>query len=191
MLYIKQFHRIFSPSLITAIILLIPSGLKPQIQGPVVKEVPEIEFNISESSERYKVKITMYGKEPVEGEIILGAGASIYPSGNSGIIYPFRNISRITVNMWNKSKKGSGCWIFYPEGYEIILKDNSRVSHRGNIAFLNRIRFVEGKKKQSYIYTYFYDYYKNGKWVNTGIAGLEGRPSNPASGSVYIIEVMK
>lgn len=174
--------------IIAIIMLTAPGLLFPQIKTPVIDNIPDINFNAVETTEKYKVKVTLYGKEPLQGEIILNAGSSINPLGGGGRIYPFSDIVRISVTMWSKQRRGSG-WVFYPECYEIILRDNTRLVYKGNLEFLNRIRFTEEQKKTGFVYTYFYDYFKQGKWINTGTPGEQTLPSRPASGTLYIIEL--
>lgn len=183
-----MFRSILKISLIAYVILSAPALLFPQVKIPVVEDIPDVGLNTAEISEKYKAKVTLYGKEPLLGEIVLNTGASITPSGDRERIYQFSNISRITVSMWSRQRKGSG-WIFYPESYEIILKDGTRVVHSGNLEFLNRIRFAGHGGRTVYLYTYYYDYFKGGMWVNTGTPGEKTAPSRPADGCLYIIEL--
>jgi len=169
-------------------ILAFPVSLVSQIKSPVVDDVPEVVFNSAETSEKFKVSATLYGKRVVTGEVVLNAGASINPSADSGRIYPFRDISRITVMKWSKERKGSG-WIFYPGRYEIILRDKTRIMHDGNLGFLNRIRFIKSGGGESFLFTYFYDYFRNGKWANSGVSAESSLHSTPAAGTLYIIEL--
>lgn len=173
---------------IIILLFTFPSALFTQIKAPVVQDIPDVEFNAAETSERYKAAVTLYGKGIVNGEILINTGASINPSGDKGRIYPLRDVSRITIIKWSGQRKGTGS-VFYPGSYEIILKDRTRIIHDGNIGFLNKIRFVRGEGGELSLYTYFYDYFRKGKWVNTGTAGEKTLPSNPAAGTTYIIEL--
>jgi len=168
--------------------LFLPHCLTAQIKSPVVEDVPDVKFNASETSEKFKAAVTIYGKGIANGEIILTAGVSVNASSDTGRIYPLRDINRITITKWLKRRKGTG-WFFYPDSYEIILKDRSRILHDGNLEFLNRLRFVRTEGGEISLFTYFYDYFRNGKWVNTGTPGEKNIPSVPAAGTVYIIEL--
>lgn len=170
------------------IMLTIPAMLFSQVKAPVVDDIPDVGFNAAETSEKYAAGVTLYGKEPLKGEIVLNIDASISTSDDSGKIYSLREISRITVTAWSGKRKGAG-WIFYPESYGIILKDGTRLAHNGNLEFLNRIRFTQHGGRSFYIYTCYYDYFRNGKWVNTGGTGEKSAPSRPADGCLYLIEL--
>lgn len=183
-----QIQRILLYTSLAFALFSLPAGVLSQVKEPVVDDIPDVTLDMTESIERYRVRLTLYGKEPVTGEIILRGGSSINPSGDPQRIYRFTDISRITINSWSKNRKGDG-WVFYPAGYEIILKDQTRVSHAGNIGFLNRISFASGQKKTVYVYTYFYDYFKKGKWINSGSSDFEGQISVPAPRTLYIIEL--
>lgn len=178
----------FLKLLIFIVMIIFPVILFSQIKFPVVEDVPDVEFNKTETVEKFKASVTVYGKGAVDGEIILNAGASINPSSDSGRIYTFRDISRITVMKWSVQRKGSN-WIFYPDRYEIILKNKTVLMHEGNLGFFNRIRFVRSEGRENTLYTYFYDYFRNGKWINTGAAGEKTPPLKPAAGTAYIIEL--
>lgn len=178
----------FLKILIIIVMIVSPAILFSQINSPVVDDVPDVEFNKAETIEKFKASVTIYGKGAANGEIILNAGASINPSCDSGRIYTFSDISRITVVKWSVQRKGSG-WIFYPDRYEIVLKNKTVIQHDGNLGFLNRIRFARSEGRESTLFTYFYDYFRNGKWLNTGAAGEKTPPSKPAAGTLYIIEL--
>ena len=143
---------------ILLVIIIFPAMLFPQIKTPVIEDVPDVEFNAAETTEKFKASVTLYGKGVVNGELILNSGASITPSGDSGRIYLLREINRITVIKWSGKRKGSG-WIFYPDRYEIILKNKSRILHEGNLGFLNRIRFIRSEGVEKSLFMYFYDYF--------------------------------
>ncbi|HOP28135.1 MAG TPA: hypothetical protein P5120_12540 [Spirochaetota bacterium] len=173
---------------ILLVIIIFPAMLFPQIKTPVIEDVPDVEFNAAETTEKFKASVTLYGKGVVNGELVLNSGASIIPAGDSGRIYLLREINRITVIKWSGQRKGSG-WVFYPDRYEIILKDKSRILYEGNLGFLNRLRFIGSEGGERALFMYFYDYYINGKWVNTGVSGEKTPPLNPAAGTSYIIEL--
>ena len=100
--------------IIAIIMFAAPGLLYPQIKTPVIDNIPDVNFNAVETTEKYKVKVTLYGKEPLQGEIVLNAGSSINPPGDGGRIYPFSDIVRISVPMWSTQRRGSG-WVFFPE----------------------------------------------------------------------------
>ncbi len=167
---------------------LLNAPLAPQLKEPSVDDVPDVEFNITENSELYKAKVTLYGREPFPCEISLSPGATINPSSDRTRLYPLSEISRITVTSWSKQRNRGG-WVFYPENYDITLRNGTKIIHIGNIGFLNRMKVSYGKKKGVYLYTYYYDYFRKGKWVNTGTEGEGTPPERPADGCLYIIEL--
>ena len=61
---------------------------------------------------------------------------------------------------------------------KIYLKNKKAIEISSNILELNKIEFIEKKKKHLF-YTFFYDYRKNNKWVNSGIINLKYPEKNP------------
>jgi hypothetical protein len=183
-----KFRYSFIPLMILFALFLFPSLVSAQPKEPSVDDVADVSINIADTSEKFKARITLYAKEPLTGELTFRSGSSINPSGDPQRIYTLRDVARITVTAWGKSRKGK-MWVFYPAVYEIILKNQTRISHTGNIDFLNRIVFTSGQGKSYSIFTFYYDYFKNGKWINTDTRGMETPPLRPAAGTLYIIEL--
>lgn len=170
-------------------LFLVPCLVSAQPKEPSVDEVADVSINIADTSEKFKARISLYAKEPLAGELTFRRGASINPSGDPQRVYTLRDVARIRVTAWSKSIKGK-VWVFYPAAYEIILKNQTRISHTGNIDFLNRMVFTTEQGKSYSVFTFYYDYFKNGKWINTDTSGMETTPERPAAGTLYIIELI-
>lgn len=155
-----------------------------EIKIPDPPNIPEINADMDHQVFKYKVKIFLQGiPDPYEGEIVLNSDVLIINNFKS---IKVEDVRKIIVKSWGKSKNLNK-YIFYPQEYEIILRDYTKVNFNGNFDTLNKIRILN--KKNTYIYLYYYDYYKDGKWINSGLTGFQIKFSKPADGCAISIEV--
>ena len=175
-----QFLKIIIPVLIISA----ASAGFPQLKEPALPVIPEVDVT-EQSAGSLKAQVTIYGGSAVKGELRADPASSI--SGPGGRMLPLYSVGKITVKRWSMKREGCNT-VFYPDLYELILKNGGPVSVSGNIPFLNRMKIsVNGRDRT--LYTFYYDYYKNGAWVNSGTAGSSEPSSAPAKGTAWIIEL--
>lgn len=157
-----------------------------QVKEPEKPYIAKINDDIDFQSFTYRSRISIHGRNPLsEINIILNSDTLIFPENKKVKI---KDISKITVLLWEKRSKFNK-HTFYPSKYEVFYRDYRKEILNGNIEQLNKIR--TGNKKSGYIYLYYYDYFQNGKWVNSGISGFDGLISKPADGCAVSIELIQ
>ncbi len=135
---------------------------------------------------RYRARVTFQGRDEfTETWIVLNSDVLTTADNKSLHI---RDISRINVLLWEKRDAFKG-HTFYPSRYEIIFADYRKVTVNGNIDSLNRIK--TGNRRPGYLYFYYYDYYKKGRWVNSGVPEYNALISKPAAGCAVSIELIQ
>jgi hypothetical protein len=158
--------------------------LLSQVKEPERPDIPEIN-NTIESGFIFKVKLTIHGKpSSMEGEMHLNTDVLITADKR---IIRLKDISKINIIMWEKRSKINR-HIFYPAQYEFFFRDYRKIIINGNIELLNRIKL--SNKNTVYIYSYYYDYFKKEKWINSGSTGFDASVSRPAEGCIVTIELI-
>ena len=168
------------------LILLLCSNtlLLSQVKDPGLPFTPEINSDIDMQNFRYKVRITVQGSDnPVNDEIILDTD-SLTTADNR--IFKIKDISRLSVLLWEK-RNTLNRYSFYPSRYEFTFRDYKKLVVDGNIVLLNKIKISKNKN----IYFYFYDSYKNGRWIISGVPDFDAAVTKPASGCVLSIELIQ
>jgi len=173
-------------TIICLIIFLIPyASLLSQIKEPGQPYIPEINSQNSFQNFSYKVSIDLQGKTGiVDYVIVLNSNELVM---NDGTVIKINDISKITVLRWEKRRKLSK-YLFIPSRYEINFRDGRKIIFNGNIDSLNRIKI---SNRKAYIYLYYYDYFKKGKWVNSGVSDFNGFSDKPAEGCALSIELTR
>jgi hypothetical protein len=158
--------------------------LLSQVKEPEQPVIPEISNKI-ESGFTFKVKLTIHGdSSSIEGEI--GLNTDELTTADKRII-KLNDISKINIILWDKRSKMNR-HTFYPSRYEVFFRDYRKTIINGNIELLNRIRL--NRKKPGFIYSYYYDYFEKGKWINSGSTSFDASASKPAEGCVVSIELI-
>jgi len=148
-------------------------------------DIPEINNNIDVQIIKLKVRIIRQGNTvPIEGELLLSSDVLITPDNKK---IQIKEINRINILMWEKRSKLNR-HIFYPSRYELLFRDYRKIIINGNIESLNKLKVITGKS--GFLYLYFYDYLKNGKWINNGASDFDSIISKPADGCVIFIELI-
>jgi len=148
-------------------------------ESPYSPVVDKDNFNV-------KAEVTIQGRDkPIIGFIALSS--DVLTVGDNR--FKISDLARINILMWKRSERKFNSHIFYPDRYELLFRNNKSQIINGNIESLNKIRVV-GKKGYC-IYLYYYDYFKNGKWINSGIANFDATFTTPVNGSVISIELIE
>ena len=156
-----------------------------QVKDPGLPLSPDVEFkNESKSSVKYYPAEIKCAGSSMSGDIYL-ISESFRDINGKGDVYYWQDMRSIRMLAWVRRVKGKS-WIFYPESYEITLKNSTTFRVEGNIRELNRFRFT-AKRKQRTLYSYYYDDYVSGKWINTGSADFYQPSASPAEGCVIEI----
>lgn len=157
-----------------------------QVKEPARPFTPGINSIDEFESFKFKVKIAVQGRDDfIAGEMILNSDVLNTPDNK---IIKIKEISKITVQMWERRTTINNN-VFYPSRYELLFNDNRKIIINGNIDSLNKIK--TGNKKSGYIYFYYYDYFKNGKWINSGVSDYAASISKTTNGCGVSIELIQ
>ncbi len=156
-----------------------------QVKEPGRPDIPEIDNSVI-SGFKFKMRIILQGKtSPIEEGMVLDS--DVLTTADNRVL-KLNDISKINITLWEKRSKINR-HIFYPSQYEIFFRDYRKVIINGNIELLNRVK--RSNKKSGYIYLYYYDYFKNGKWINSGVSDFNAPVSKPAEGCAVSIELIQ
>lgn len=157
-----------------------------QLKEPGRPYIPEIN-NINDfSAYPFRARITVQGRDGlIEGEMVLNSDVLNTPDNKN---IKIKDLSRINILLWEK-RRNVNKYLFYPARYELIYYDNRKVTVNGNIDLLNKIKI--GSKKSYYLYSYYYDYLKNGRWINSGVSDYDSSVLKPAAGCIVVIELIQ
>lgn len=181
---IKNLNRFAYVLLLISTLLHQP--LTGQVKNPEMPGIPVIDTDIDIQTFRFRVRITLQGEAaPVDGVMILNSEVLTSADNKS---YKLKDISRINITLWEKRTRINK-HIFYPVRYELLLRDYKKIVVNGNIEQLNRIRF--NSRKQGYVYLYYYDYFKDGRWINSGAVEFNPAISKPSDGCAVSIELIQ
>jgi len=173
-------------TLITVFLLCHYPLVFSQVKEPVQPYIPEINSQNNFEGYKFKVRIAVQGRDDlIEGEMLSDSGVLTTQDNRS---IKIKDISKIIILLWER-RDIINRHSFYPSRYEIFFNDNRKVIVNGNIESLNRIK--TGTKKSGYVYFYYYDYYKKGKWINSGIPVYNALISKPAEGCAVSIELIQ
>ncbi len=155
-----------------------------QVKEPERPNIPEINNNI-ESGFIFKVKLSIQGKPSIiEGAMDLNTDELVTADKR---VIKLNDISKVNIIMWEKRSKANR-HTFYPSRYELFFRDYRKIIINGNIELLNKIRL--SNKKPGYYYSYYYDYFEKGKWINSGSTGFDAYVLKPAEGCIVSIELI-
>lgn len=154
----------------------------PQVKDPELPVSPEIEDKSSSDHVLYPVEVSFSGGS-LAGEIDFPSAG--FADSGSGKYYYWKDVSSVRILSWVRCVRGKA-YAFYPETYEVVLKNGEKQQVSGNIKVLNRFRLVRNRKQRT-MYTYYYDDYIKGAWAATGIADFYSPVLKPAEGCVVSI----
>ena len=157
-----------------------------QIKEPAPPYTPAIDSNIDKDNFIVKARVTLQGSEqPLNGSIALNT--DVLTVGDNKI--NISDVTKINILMWKRGERKINGYTFYPDRYELFFRNYKSQIINGNIESLNKIRVID--KKSFYIYLYYFDYFKNGKWINSGAADFNASFTTPIEGSVLSIELIE
>jgi len=157
-----------------------------QVINPDMPENPVINGDIDTEVFKFKVRIAVQGRGDLQEETVILSSDTLISSDNKRI--KIKDVFKISVISWEKRTRLNK-HVFYPLKYEILLRDYKKIIHNGNIELFNRLK--TSNKKSGYIYLYYHDYFKNGKWINSGETDFNSPVSRPADGCCISIELIQ
>ncbi len=154
-----------------------------QVKEPLTPIIPSINDQINLQISKFRVRVTIQGRsDTIECDVELNSVALKTRDNRSLMV---KDISKINILTWERSGKLKKS-IFYPSRYEILFRDYRKEIINGNIESINRIK--AGNKK--FIYFYYYDYFKKGKWIHSESADIKVSAIKPADGCAVAIEFL-
>lgn len=94
----------------------------------------------------------------------------------------------LEIARWSGKEDKGGSFIFYPDRYILILKNGEKINVNKNIPLFNSLRVLSDKGEDVF-FSYFYDYYKKGIWINRNEKSAKPVSSVPVKGCVTSFKV--
>lgn len=177
----------------TLIFFLASSHLYSQTEDPIIPLV-ETDKTRSATDNKYSVKAFIEFAGGVKKD-----GVIHFPSEKISIKYSSRSekvsedlsrIISIEFLKWKPAPLSKNSYRFNPASIRIHFNDESIYESGGNIPALNEFSFEKSGRKEK-VYGYFFDYWKNGKWVNLKSEDKNFPLQNPLPGTVVKITLKK
>lgn len=165
-----------------------------QLKSPVEPKIPEINFNNSPSEKKYSFNATidLNGRKSLKARVFFPDDKLLIPvTGNyekKSFVVQISSIKSIEFIEWEKKEYKKNSYMFYPSKTRVSLEGSYYICNR-NIKELNKIIFInqEADRQEGTVYSIFYDYLKNKKWVNMKI-GMETPVLRPFGDTITKIE---
>ncbi len=93
------------------------------------------------------------------------------------------------IQRW-KQVRFRGEMVFVPSKIEITLNDGTVYYADSSLDMLRKLKY-RTEKKSGYLYTFFYDYWQKGKWMNSGSNDPAYPQEHPVRGTVTEIRFEK
>lgn len=159
---------------------------------PDSPRIPEVDFAYPDevndiSALKIKMRFYIYGKGDESHTVVIPASLSEFETGHgnkgSSRKISFKDLADIEITEWAGSPDKSGAFIFYPVKYVLTLKSGEKLNASVNIPFFNAVKAGTGENVR-FLYSFFYDYYIDGKWVNRGEVSPDPVSTVPLKGCV-------
>lgn len=82
------------------------------------------------------------------------------------------DVESIEFSRWRGTERRKGEFVFHPSEARIVLWNRKVLLCTGGIPLLNRVSFTY-RGERRFIYSFFYDYWKNNAWKNSGQRGRD------------------
>ncbi len=107
---------------------------------------------------------------------------------------PIAAIDSIEFTRWRGVERRKNEFAFYPAGMKITMLNKKVLLCNGGVSLLNRLAFRDSGGSR-FVFAYFYDYWKNGAWRNSGQSD-RSYPETNAPGDtlvkiIFLTEEMK
>lgn len=160
--------------------------VKPLLPGVETPALKSFETGESQKGKTLEALIYVYGMDAQKGRIHFPSDA--FTVEISGVNPPGRNIKiedlrDISILQWKGRAEKKEAYIFYPEKYVLNLRSGESIEVENNIPFFNILRLERSSRLETF-YSYFYDYYRRGSWINTGEASPVPEASIPVKGCI-------
>lgn len=99
-------------------------------------------------------------------------------------------IESIEFTRWRGTERRKNEFAFRHWEMRIVLRDKKDLRCRGNIPALNRLAFRDSRGSRA-VYSFFYDYWKNGTWKSSGRSERSYPETNPLGDTLVKIIIIK
>jgi len=158
----------------------------PDVVVPGIDDVKDI------SVLKVKIRFNIYGRGEEQHKMIVPESLSEFEinSEDSGGVKKinFKDLAGFEIKEWAGIPDKSGAYIFYPDKYVLTLKSGEKINAEKNISLFNVIS-IESDGNVKFLYSYFYDYYRKGVWINRGVKSPEPVSKVPVKGCVTEIKL--
>ena len=167
-----------------------------ELRTPQDPDVPAVDIKEKDRVKAADIRVTVVTMkgEPMEGSLILDFGLLDIEVMDGGAArkesIPIAGIDSIEFIQWHGTERRKNEFAFYPARTRIIMKDKKEYMCGRNIPKLNKLMF-KNVKGSRFIFSYFYDYRKEGVWKNSGEADMRYPETNPPAGTLLRITFTK
>jgi hypothetical protein len=168
-------------------------GLFAQTEDPVIPVIEAEKFS-NPTIKKYSVRASIEFAGGIKKDGIIHFSSDKigvrYFSRKELVYEDLSRVSSIEFLKWKSQPISKTSFRFNPASIRIVFDDNSVYESGGNIPSLNEFS-VEKSGRNEKVYGYFFDYWKNGKWVNLKSNDKDYPQNNPLNGTVIKITFKK
>ena len=170
---------------------LVDQKKSPQQKNIQQPKNPQVIFKNPITSFHYNVTISYANGAKEQGsiEVPFKVITVMYKQGKA-IVKRTESMSAlksIQFLKWKIEKKKSNAYGFFPNNITVIFKDRTIIERHGNIKGFNKLTFYRKDKPKKFIYSFFYDYWINKMWQNSGKREADFPETNPHKDTVVSI----
>ena len=175
-----------------AVCIFLATSLWADFSGPKIPVTDDVFFHPSEEQKdrdaqlqgkeetALSAKIAFASGEKLLGKVILSDPVFVIPAGENitgrKLELAYHGISELESLLWEGKEFGKGTYYFSPCLVSVKMK-NGEIYRCKQMPV--KINFADQSGKRNVFFTGFYDYVKNGKWVNSGSAERDYPTKNP------------
>ncbi len=164
-----------------------------RLQKPEKPSEPEVrDPDLNKNRAEFPATVTFGDGSTMKGKLVLESGTMVYeePGSRKKAVLDVSDIALIEILSWKGKEYRKFSYVFWPREYRITLRDSSRVLVSRDITALFSFSFTGSGGSEKKLYTYFYDYWKKGKWVNAGSGDFRHHEKNPHPDTVVRIRFL-
>lgn len=153
-----------------------------RLLAPVEPAEPRIDVPSAREKNEVQPATVSFGDGSTEkGTISLPGGAITFmePGTREPVTIPVRDVALVEIVTWKGHEYRKFSYVFNPLEYRIVLRDGTERLVRRDIQGLFKLRFTGSDGTERVLFTYFYDYWKDGGWQNAGSTDFRHHEKNP------------
>ena len=151
------------------------------VKEPVSPSTPNVSVPDG-AMQKFRVVVILAGGDQLAGMLHMPFDTLTFRTAEKGRSLvrteKLDTIKEIIFRRWCPRQRSEEKFLFFPCETEIVTAADTVFRCYDRISALDRFHLYSGEKKQ-YCYSYFYDYYKDGLWQNSGSPEKDFPQKNP------------